>query len=67
MVIEDFLEGNIGLNHVFSGKDYELFSQLETIRDVDSFYEWQDYVDRTQNNKPEIYQEQKTNPMNDLF
>lgn len=67
MVIEDFLEGNIGLEHIFKDKDYELFSKLEKIVDIDEFYEWQNYVDQTQNNKIEILTEAQNNPMDSLF
>lgn len=67
MVLEDFLEGKIGLEHVFKGKDYELFNQLEKITTVEDFYEWQEYVDRTQNNKLEIYKAEEYNPMESLF
>ena len=56
MVLEDFLEGNIELAHIFKGKDLELFSQLEKIDDIDDFYEWQDYVNKTQNIKLEIFE-----------
>lgn len=67
MVIEDFLEGNIELEHIFKDKDYELFSKLEKIVDIDEFYEWQNYVDQTQNNKIEILTEAQNNPMDSLF
>jgi len=56
MVLEDFLEDNIELSDIFKGKDLELFSQLEKIDDIDDFYEWQDYVNKTQNIKLEIFE-----------
>lgn len=67
MVLEDFLEGNFSLENIFKAKDFELFSQLEKITDVESFYEWQDYVNRTQNTQLLIYENDKENPMESLF
>lgn len=67
MVIEDFLDGSIKLGDIFSGKDFELFSQLEKITDIESFYDWQDYVNATQNNKIATLGNQQENPSNLLF
>ena len=67
MVLEDFLEGEIGIESIFKGKDFELFSKLEKITKIEDFYEWQDYVNVTQNNKINIYSEEIDNPADSLF
>jgi len=67
MVLEDFLEGDIGIESIFKGKDFELFSKLEKITSIQDFYEWQDYVNATQNNKISVYSEEIDNPMDNLF
>ena len=67
MVLEDFLEDEIGLESIFKGKDFELFSKLENITTIEDFYDWQDYVDSTQNTQIEIYEEETSNPTDSLF
>jgi len=67
MVLEDFLDNEISLENIFKGKDLELFSKLEKITTIDDFYDWQNYVDSTQNTKIEIYEEKTANPLDSLF
>lgn len=67
MVLEDFLEGNIGLESIFKGTDLELFTKLENITSIEDFNDWQEYVDKTQNTKIAVYDESVDNPMESLF
>ena len=43
-ILESFLEDKIKLEHIFEGKDLEIFSALEKVKTDTEFEEWFDYV-----------------------
>lgn len=43
-ILEAFLEDKIKLEHIFEGKDLEIFSALEKVKTDDEFDDWFDYV-----------------------
>lgn len=43
-ILEAFLEDKIKLEHIFSGKDLEIFSALENVKTDEEFYDWFEYV-----------------------
>lgn len=47
MILEEFLEGNIALDQIFSGKDLELYTSLEKVKTASDFEEWRQMVTKT--------------------
>lgn len=43
-ILEAFLEDKIRLEHIFNGKDLEIFSALENVKTDDEFFDWFEYV-----------------------
>jgi hypothetical protein len=43
-ILEAFLEDEIKLEHIFDGKDLEIFSALEKVSSDDEFEDWFNYV-----------------------
>lgn len=43
-ILEAFLEDKIKLEHIFDGKDLEIFSALEKVKTDEEFEDWFDYV-----------------------
>lgn len=57
MILEEFLEDNIKLEHIFKGKDLELFSALEKVSSVEDFNDWYDYMKKATGFKINILDE----------